>query len=193
VFGTFEKRRGVDAAEVRDEAVGCVLGVARVAAHATRSDWEGMGRGQRRSCGGAGTEEPGCALEASDRAGIAIRGSRVRSNKSQSQEIVDEMKLAGCICQGWTRWLLGFCQDEQENRGERGGGGRTNKATRLGDAGSGPRETRESAAGVSGTPRSGLKKLDSSCPIQDDRSARWVTCNGDVFFSSTRKVATRHP
>ena len=32
----------------------------------------------------------------------------------KSQEIVDEMKLAGCICQGWNRldgldrWMLGF-------------------------------------------------------------------------------------
>jgi hypothetical protein len=127
-----------------------------------------MGRRQRQSCGGAGTEEPGCALEASDRAGIAIRESRVRSNKSQSQEIVDEMKLAGCICQGWTRWLLGFCQDDRRIVGSE-----KEEDARI------RRLAWEMRGWVHARPgslrwgfrdaQSGLKKLDSS----------WVACNGD--------------
>lgn len=42
----------------------------------------------------------GCALAASDRVGIAIVGSRAGPEEYKSQEIVDEMKLGGCICQG---------------------------------------------------------------------------------------------
>jgi hypothetical protein len=73
-------------------SVGCWGG--RVAAHATREVGQSRPRARTRTMGS------GCALAASDRVGIAIAGSRAGPEECKSQEIVDEMKLGGCICQG---------------------------------------------------------------------------------------------
>ena len=90
-----------------------LFGCVRVAAHATRGQGEGSGQRPAAGSWARARGRLGCASKASDLVGIAMQRPKAGSRKCGSQEIVDEMKLGGCICQGstgWTGWMLGFAK-----------------------------------------------------------------------------------